>query len=317
MKLSIRNIISGLFCCILAASCAEDNEKYEAGAPVSADCVRAYFPSSNKGEIIKSDQDEQVITVKVSRENTNGSVTIPLIVKSKTENVTIPADVTFADGEEETTFDIQYAGLDITPKFDIALPEEYTDPYKIKNGSIEYAASVFRLTLLATMKYGAYDTSDVMWSEVTTSCIYQMGKENLFVWSNFYGSGKNLKFKVSGTFDADNVYKTKGDIIPLDHCNSDGGYGWYFMGDEEGTEWYSWTLPESGEQIDWLYFFDEYEGDSYFYIEFAPIITKTKAYGWGFAYAAVVNTSGNYVSNYFYMYYDRTQFDDSGNYIGQ
>lgn len=319
MKIFNQYIIGALLCCAAFAAC-DESDNYEPGQKVADDCIRAYFPSSNKGEFIKSDEDERVVKVSVRREITNGAITIPIIVKSKTDNVTIPSEVKFSDGEEETSFDITYTDLDTTPKFDIALPDEYTDPYTEKDGSIEYAASVFRLTLISScVTYRPYDTDSVIWQN-DTSAIYQMGKENKFIWRNFYGSGRDLKFKVSGTFDPDNVYKTAGDIIPLDHYYSDGVYGWYYTTDEEGTEYESWTPKGQNEEVNWLYFYDPYEGSSYFYIEFAPstnLAGKSRAYGWGYAWSAVINESGNYVSNYFFMYYNREDFDDNGNYIGK
>lgn len=301
---------------LLMAACSPSDFDYEAGALVADDCVKAYFPSSNEAEYIKSDDDERAIQVTVRRENTQGAVEIPLVVKSKSDNVTIPQSVKFEAGQDETQFDIIYAHLDETPKFDIALPEEYTDPYTIKEGSIEYTASVFRLTLISdSVVYVPWDTETILW-ENELSQIYQMGKENKFIWRNFYGSGLDLKFMVSGTFDPENVWKTQGDIIPLNHYYSDGVYGWFLTFNADGTGYESWTPKGQDQVVDWLYFYDEYEGSSYFYIDFVPVVGKKKAYGWGYAWSAVINGWGNYVSNYFYMYYNRADFDDDGNYIG-
>jgi len=316
MKIFNPYIWGALLCCAAFTAC-EESDDYKPGEKVADDCIRAYFPSSNKGEFIKSDEDERVVTVTVTREKTAAYVNIPLIVKSKTDNVTIPESVEFKAGESETSFQITYTDLNTTPKFDIALPEEYTDPYTIKEGSIEYAASVFRLTLISNcVTYRPYDTDEVIWQN-DTSAIYQMGHENMFIWRNFYCSGRDLKFKVSGTFDTNNVFKTEGDIIPLNHYYHDGVYGWYYTTDEEGTEYESWTPKGQDEEVNWLYFYDPYEGSSYFYIDFSPTVTAKKAYGWGYAWSAVINTSGNYVSNYFFMYYNREDFDDNGNYIAQ
>lgn len=317
-KLYILSTALGVALLALSA-CGEDDGDYQPGNPVSEDCIKAYFPSSNESEFIKADEDEKSVRVTVCRENAQSAVTIPLIVNSKTDNVTVPQSVEFAAGETEAGFDVIYANLDQTPKFDISLPEEYTDPYTIKDGSIEYTASVFRLTQISdSVVYRPYDegVDFVLWQNEISS-IYQMGNENIFIWRNFYGSGLDLKFQVDGTFDSSNVYKTKGNVIPLNHYYSDGVYGWYFTTNADGTGYESWTPKGQSTVVDWLYFYDEYEGSSYFYIDFEPIVGKTKAYGWGYAWSALVNAYNNYVSNYVYMYYNRSDFDDDGNYIGK
>jgi len=286
--------------------CSSEQSPYVPAEPVSVLSVGAYFPSSNKSEIIKADTDEKSFEVTVKRERTDNAVSIPIEVVSKTDNISIPSTVEFAAGEEETSITLSYTDLETTPKFDIRLKEEYTNPYKIKEGSMEFAGNVFRLNLISdNVIMKDYDSSSgytTIFKDIVTS-IYQMGNENKFIWRNFLGSGIDLKFKIDGTFNSEDVFKSSGSVVPLNHYIEYGDDGWCLAEDEEGTIYADWSV-ENGTVESWIFFYYEYEGSSYFYIDLNPETSKSgKQYGWGFFWPAYYDSWSNLDYSAFYIYY--------------
>lgn len=301
-----KGVAGGLFALCLLACTPEDNS-YEPGKPVSATSVGAYFPNTNKSEIIKADSDEKSFEVTVKREKTDNAVSIPIEVVSKTDNISIPSTVEFAAGEEETSITLTYTDLETTPKFDIRLKEEYTNPYKIKDGSMEFAGNVFRLNLISDnviMKdYDASSGYTTIFKDIVTS-IYQMGNENKFIWRNFLGSGIDLKFKIDGSFNSEDVFKSSGSVVPLNHYIEYGEDGWCLASDEEGTLYADWSVP-NGTVEGWIFFYYEYEGSSYFYIDLNPTTSKSgKEYGWGYFWPAYYDSWSNLDYSAFYIYYN-------------
>lgn len=300
----LRGGLVGLLVGFCLSSCTSNEDTYEPASPVSAECIGAYFPSTNKSEIIKADTDEKSFEVTVKREKTESAVSIPIKVISKTDNITVPATVDFAAGADEASITLSYTDLETTPKFDIKLDEAYTNPYKIKDGSMEFAGNVFRLNLISdSVVCKNYDSLNTTIFRNTVSSIYQMGSENKFIWRNFLGSGIDLKFKFNSGFNSDDVFKSNGDIIPLDHYYEFGGYGWCVMADEEGNYYLGWDV-ENGSVENWMYIYYEYEGSSYFGLDLTPTTTKSgKTYGWGYIWSACIDSWSTYDSSQFYLYY--------------
>jgi len=302
--ISFKTLSAFLLPSLLLMSCNSTEDTYEPAQHVAADCIGAYFPNTNKSEIIKADADEKSFDITVKREKTDNAVSIPIEILSKTDNINVPSTVDFAAGAEESTITLTYTDLETTPKYNIRLNEAYVNPYKMKDGSMEFAGNVFRLNLISdSVVIKNYDSTNTTIFKNHVSSIYQMGSENKFIWRNFLGSGIDMKFKIDGGFNSTDVLKSSGDVIPLDHYYDYGDYGWCLMSDEEGNNYASWTAT-NGTVEDWMYFYYAYEGSSYFYIDFNPETTASgKKYGWGFIWSACYDSWSNYDSSYFFIYY--------------
>lgn len=276
-------------------SCSSDYD-YKPGTAVADDCPAVYFSNNNESLIeVKSDDASKSVTLEVDRVNTNGSLTVPIVVESKTDNITVPESVTFADGEASTELVVTYSEFTVGTKFTVSVPDEYVNPYIILDGSSTFSASLAQVNKVCDVKYA----TDCRFSGVTGSAIYNYSGENRFIFSNFLGSGIDLKFRVDtgvsgATFDMNDLTTLSGDIIPLNYYYKD-DYGFHFV--ETGTQedYVTWTPEGSSEPVTSFYYYGVYGGYSYTYIDFG-----SNAYG--MFYSAYVNKSG-YENIYFYLYY--------------
>ncbi|MGN1229371.1 MAG: hypothetical protein ACI4T5_06925 [Prevotella sp.] len=294
--------------CAMTVGCSDD-DSYAPGEPSAVKGEGVYFAASNNTEFVKTETDEKIVDILLKRGEADGELTVPIEVVSKTENIVqVPAQVTFADGSKETTFQVRYSDLNSTPRCTMRIPIEYTNPYIQKNGSTLYEFSVYKLKVISDyVTYKAVDGSTDYFGGVTSTLVQYEG-ENKFIWRNFLGSGIDLKFKIDGTFDAYDVTKCNGNVVPLNHAGGDdSGDGWYLMNDEEGKEegGYATWLPEGSSTAinDFIYFWNVYDGYSYFSIDLNATPSSKRSYGYAYVYCAVVDNDGNYNTFYTYFYY--------------
>lgn len=277
------------------ASCSDDND-YQPGTAVGDDCPNVYFSNNNESLIeVKSDDVSKTVTLELCRTNTKGSITVPIVVDSKTDNITVPESVTFADGDSIAYLNATYSEFTIGTKFTVSIPDEYVNPYKKVDGFSTFTASLSQLNKVCDVLYA----SNCRFAGVTTSAIYNYSGENRFVFTDFLGSGLDLKFRVDtgvsgATFDMNDITKLSGDIVPLNYYYKD-DWGFHFVQTSSTDEYITWTPTGATEAVTSFYFYDVYDGYSYSYIDFG-----SSAYG--MFYSAYVNQS-NYENIYFYLYY--------------
>lgn len=281
------------------ASCSDDYD-YQPGTAIADDCPAVYFSNDNESLIeVKSDDATKTVSLKMCRVNTNGSVNVPIIVESKTDNITVPESVTFADGESTANLDVTYSEFTIGTKFSVRIADEYVNPYLKVNGSSTFTTSLTQVNKVCDVKY---DISS-RFAGVTGSTIYNYSGENRFIWTDFLGSGKDLKFRVDtsisgATFDMNYITKLSGDIVPLNYYYKD-DYGFHFVETGSTEDYVTWTPEGASDVVTSLYFYDVYGGYSYSYINFTP---ATDYDGYGYFYSAYINNS-TYENIYFYLYY--------------
>lgn len=277
------------------ASCSDDYD-YQPGTAIADDCPNVYFSNSNESLIeVKSDDTSKTVSLELRRTNTKGSVTVPIVVDSKTDNITIPESVTFADGDSVAYLNATYSEFTIGTKFTVSIADDYVNPYSIVDGFSTFSASLTQLNKVCDVKYA----TDSRFAGVTTSAIYNYSGENRFVFSDFLGSGVDLKFRVDtnisgATFDMNDITKLSGDIIPLNYYTKD-DYGFHFVKTSGSEDYVTWTPEGASEAVTSFYFYDVYGGYSYSYIDFG-----SSAYG--MFYSSYVN-GAQYENIYFYLYY--------------
>lgn len=290
-----------------AVSCGDDDDDYSrAPEPSVSDCG-VYFPSSNESEYIKTEEDKKSISVTIARDNTAGELTVPIVVESKTDNIAdITESVTFADGADRAQIVVTYTNLDKAPACRLSIPEAFTNPYKVKDGSVRFSFSIYKLKMLcSTVKYATDGSGTAYFDKVTTSQLLQYEGENKFIWRDFLGSGIDLKFKINGTFDEQDVTNSYGEVVPLDHCAKD-EEGWYLTVDKNGDEslgYAIWELPEGNAVNSYFYSWFQYEDYTYFTIDLRPNESSKGTYGYAYNYSSVVDDDSNYHSFYVYLYY--------------
>lgn len=120
------NIISILIALpLLVIACGQDDLKYEQGTVEDENCYGVYFPTQDlPSEFDPSDP--CVITVKASRANSKGSITVPVEIQQSEGDVFSVAPITFEDGQTETTFDVTFPDAELGTEYSITL--SVTDP---------------------------------------------------------------------------------------------------------------------------------------------------------------------------------------------
>lgn len=110
---------------LLAIACGKDDLKYEQGTAEDENCYGVYFPTQDLPSEFDP-ADPCVITAKVSRTNSKGSITVPVEIKQSEGNVFSVAPITFEDGQTESTFDITFPDAELGTEYSITV--SVTDP---------------------------------------------------------------------------------------------------------------------------------------------------------------------------------------------
>ena len=281
----------------LLAACNSDEDYQRAGEPAASD-EGIYFPTSNPSEYIRTESDAKTIDVTIARHNTEGELTVPVQVVSRTQNIgKVPDHVTFADGAATATLTVPFTDLSVTPKCTLEIPEDYTNPYLIKEGSTKFSFCIYKLVIVSDQINYITSAGTAYFDKVYTSELLQYEGENKFIWRNFFGSGIDLKFKINGHFDPQDVYACYGEVTPLDHAQGDSD-GWTLL-DDDGNE-LSWTPEGCDTAVDALYSWLTYNGYVYFNIDLRKNEQGTQAYGYARNESAYINEDYNTCWVYFY-----------------
>ncbi|MDE5874973.1 MAG: hypothetical protein K2H15_04940 [Muribaculaceae bacterium] len=260
--------------------------------------VSAYFDTPSKTEyIFGSDYspEDMVIKVDVSREVTEGEVSIPVTMTASAPGFTSPDVVTFADGEAHTSFEINCSGIENKVYFDVevGLDPSQTNIYGVGLPTVGYKVIKADWLLVSdNVKYSYKDTSSVAVWPSTTGELYQLDGTNIFRLTDFWGSGLNTRFEC-------NTPNTTA-FVPLSNFNreyiddeddlADGAY--YFYDDEE-SEYPNW-VPGDAEgypTIEWAMFYAN-EDDG----ELCMVSNPNTLYGYAtfLAYLDLDDGSGNW-----------------------
>lgn len=129
--------------------CSDDKNNYLPGPEVLPTAAKVYFNESN-GSIGNVELDEEYLNIAVSRVNTSGSLTVPIIVSWSSEGLSFPdQSVTFNSGEETAYFRVKYASdleYETLYPFKLELDHAYTDPYDESiPGTVTYKGNLNRI----------------------------------------------------------------------------------------------------------------------------------------------------------------------------
>lgn len=109
---NIKYIIAVLAAGAVLSACSEE-EKYTKGAPEQENTYDVYFPTQTVTdyELDPTDESASTVTVTVKRANTSGAITVPITIEQAPDTtafVFTATEVSFEDGEDETTFQISF-----------------------------------------------------------------------------------------------------------------------------------------------------------------------------------------------------------------
>ena len=144
----INKYLFGAFAALLTAglfSCVETAPEYEPGTPDVAGCNGLYFPTqeaSGDHTIDPTKPRKFIITVK--RDSLKGvtnplpEVEFPLVSSDTTGVFVVPATAKFADGQQETTFDVTFEKAEIAVKYPLNISIEDTKYGSVYNSTSNY-----------------------------------------------------------------------------------------------------------------------------------------------------------------------------------
>lgn len=297
-------------------ACSDDDD-YKAAPKVADDVVAAYFASANASNEILTPEEYEArpsVDIEVKRSNTNGDVTVPVVVDHADAEFQIPASVSFKDGEATATLSVGCKDLKALQsyKFSIHLDETFTNPYVKVDGSTVFNYSVMVARWVKVVENATFTYQGNIFPAVKSD-IYQLEGQNKFYIENYLGSGINLGFYIipqdaNGTwttaaFNAADKSTWKGIFMPLDHYmnDTDGGSYWYLMKDADNGEYASWTPEGSELGIDYINFYFDTTSDDYASIDMNGTSTSFAGFLTPYIYYSDGNESGY---TYIYMYWD-------------
>lgn len=103
----------------LLFSCTEKELSYVAGKPDQADSYRVSFPAQkivSSYEIDPSDASANTVTIKATRQNTQGKITVPLVIQQvpfDKDFVFENTDLVFEDGASTASFQVSFPNAEV------------------------------------------------------------------------------------------------------------------------------------------------------------------------------------------------------------
>ena len=129
---TINRILFGLCALLVLAACSDSDGNYAAGPwNAAANYAKVAFAETTiSEELDPSDPCEKVITL--TRQNTEGELTVPITIVSNPDDVFMLSPVTFADGEAEAELYITFENAEVGKEYTLELAiegEQYVSFY--------------------------------------------------------------------------------------------------------------------------------------------------------------------------------------------
>ena len=125
-------------------ACNKNDYEYEPGKEAATDNLALYFDDEENLTLAITDTE---VEITLNRVNTEGELTVPLIVNTAPDFITVPETATFAAGQDKTTVKLTIGeGMKPFVKYlvKISIPEEYTQPYAEDAGSPVYSFTILK-----------------------------------------------------------------------------------------------------------------------------------------------------------------------------
>lgn len=315
--MKIKNISKSLLVMMSLSSvmvaCNDDDVIYDGpGAPTPDDCPIVYFSDDNQTDFVNTLEDELSINVKLQRENTRGSIDMPLILESDYDCFKIPETVHFEDGQESATIKVSFPDIPtkVQTQFTLKVPDEYTNVYSTNTGW-RYTANVLVSRWIKIIKdiefWGADNKGNGTENVWCYSDMYWFEGVNKFRLENFFESGVDLTYEMRNdndvVFDPEDPSTWDGYVYPLDHFQfRTGGNSWYLLNDE--GERFTWTMSTGYTTPLSMYFYTN--NSSINSLEFYDFNVDNEYGTHGFT--RIANTSNTYV----WMYWNAEDFKIEG-----
>lgn len=227
--LKIATYLAAGLCISLTGSCDKEHKWDGAGPKPAADNPGVYFASSNK-KTIEMESTETFAILKMGRDaaKTGSALEVPLTVHYAASNVSIPATVSFAAGEEFADLHLNVADFEISVPyaFSIELSPKYCNPYAI-SGSTRFDGRIEVVSILgnATFTPGGYSGSKKPEFVPFKQKIYD-NQNGTYTIKNFLFNNAGYSF----TFSIDKEAPATMNIMPAPDCgfHDKSNNRWYF-----------------------------------------------------------------------------------------
>ena len=254
----IFSLLSSLAILLMMASC-DEKATFSPGPEASVNGTGVFFYSYDAQNIVDAESDS--LDIWLMRTDNSTSLDVPVIIEKTTDNLHFAENVHFEKGDTAAvlwlTYDNVLEGDEHT--FSLRIPDEYANPYAEKEGSTRMESSIFRAkweNVCDTLIFGPADRA-----YPDQGCYLQrLPGRNRFRFTDFLGSGQPLEFSLKTGYDKDNVYLSKGQVVPLTNVYEDGDY-WYFT---NGGDYDPWTPAGSDKLISYSMF---YNYDTYCFLD--------------------------------------------------
>ena len=173
-------------------ACNKNDYEYEPGKEAATDELALYFDDEEDLTLAITDTE---VEITLNRVNTEGELTVPLIVNTAPDFVTVPETATFAAGQDKTTVKLTIGeGMEAFTKYliKISIPEEYTQPYDVDSGSPVYSFTITKEDF-ATVAKGVF-TSTVAWKSSWENDLEFSNFLNLYRFPDLIASGTHIYF---------------------------------------------------------------------------------------------------------------------------
>ena len=173
-------------------ACNKNDYEYEPGKEAATDNLALYFDDEENLTLALADNE---VEITLNRVDTEGELSVPLIVNSAPDFVTVPGRATFAAGEDKTTVKLTIGeGMEAFTKYliKISIPEEYTQPYDVDSGSPVYCFTITKEDF-ATVAKGVF-TSTVAWKSSWENDLEYSNFLNLYRFPDLIASGTHIYF---------------------------------------------------------------------------------------------------------------------------
>ena len=135
-----------------AVSCVKEEAKIDPANNPAEDpnCYGVYFPTQDaSGDHVFSPKDDPVIEITVARTNDKGDISVPLKGVYSEADIFVPENISFADGQSETTFKVRFDAAKEGVKYEAHFTiegDDYASLYNSNPVGIDF--SVMRVEML-------------------------------------------------------------------------------------------------------------------------------------------------------------------------
>lgn len=286
MKIRIYHILAAAL--ILPFAGCSDSEEWTPGPEDTESGTRAYIVKPDKTSFIFDLDDpdaKPVVDVTVRRLITDEAITIPLVLESESEGITLNGTADFAAGQAETTVSVDYSGISESEwiTFTLSIPDDQYYTYGIGLPSLRYSVIRSRWVECADkVTYSYWNLSDKKIYPNTYGQMLQLQGTFQFKMTDFFGSDLEMEFI------CDSAKESK--FLPLINADyesaNDKDYNSWYLYDEATQTWPTWTPGNvSGvPAIDYLWVYgyseDEATKDVDLYSSITMVSDKTSLYGY-------------------------------------